>query len=175
MKKFVLFLFIVFGSANLFAQTAQKTAYVNSEIIYEQYAPAIKAQSDLEALATKWRATRDSMVQALQAQFTEYQKQAQTMPQEKQREAQQKLAAGEQKITEFEQAKFGQQNGEFFIKQTELFKPIRERVLKAIEDVAKAESYTFVFDKTETVSTMVYGDAEFDITYKVLDLLKKDK
>lgn len=175
MKKLVLIIFIVFGTVNLFAQTAQKTAFVNSEVIYDQYAPAIKAQSDLEALANKWRATRDSMVQTLQNQYQEYQKQAQTMTPDKQREAQQKIAAGEQKIGEFEQSKFGQQNGELYQKQIELFKPIRERVIKAIEDVAKNSGYTFVFDKTETVSTMVYGDPEFDITYKVLDLLKKDK
>ena len=175
MKKLVLIIFVVFGSVNLFAQSSQKTAFVNSETIYDQYAPAIKAQSDLEALGNKWRATRDSMVQSLQNQYQEYQKQAQTMTPDKLKEAQQKLAAGEQKISEFEQAKFGQQNGELYQKQVEFFKPIRDRVIKAIEDVAKKEGYTFVFDKTETVSTMVYGDSEFDITYKVLDLLKKDK
>ena len=69
MKKLVLLIFILFGTANLFAQIDQKTAFVDSEIIYAQYAPAIKAQSDLEALANKWRATRDSMVQALQNQL----------------------------------------------------------------------------------------------------------
>jgi len=174
-KNLVLIIFFVFGTVNLFAQTVQKTAFVNSEIIYDQYAPAIKAQSDLEALANKWRATRDSMVQSLQNQYQEYQKQAQTMTPDKQKAAQQQLAGNEQKITEFEQSKFGQQNGELYLKQIELFKPIRERVLKAIEDVAKNAGFTFVFDKTENVSTMVYGDAEFDITYKVLDLLKKDK
>ena len=175
MKKLVLLIFILLGTSNLFAQTVQKTAFVDSEIIYAQYAPAIKAQSDLEALANKWRATRDSMVQALQNQYQDYQKQAQTMTPDKAKEAQQKLAAGDQKIQEFSETKFGQQNGELYQKQVELFKPIRERVLKAIEDVAKKEGYTFVFDKTETASTMVYGDSEFDITYKVLDLLKKDK
>ena len=175
MKKLVLLFFIAFGTVNLFAQTTQKTAFVNSELIYDQYAPAIKAQSDLEAIANKWRATRDSMVQSYQNQIAEFQKQAQTMTPEKQQEARQKIVMSEQKIGEFEQSKFGQQSGELYQKQLELFKPIRERVLKAIENAAKNDGYTFVYDKTETVSTMVYGDPEFDITYKVLDLLKKDK
>lgn len=175
-KSVLLFFFIAISSISLYAQsTGQKTAFVNSEVIYEQYAPAIKAQSDLEALATKWRATRDSMVQALQNEYNEFQKQAQTMTPDKQREAQQKLVTGEQQIQQFEQSKFNQQTGEFFAKQAELLKPIRDRVLKAIETVAQSEGFTFVFDKTETLTSLLYGDSEFDLTFKVLDSLKKDK
>ncbi len=175
MKKLFFTLLFFTISANLFAQMiTQKTGYVNSEVIYEQYAPAIKAQSDLEALASKWRASRDSMVNVFQAKFQNYQQQADSMQAAQLQQAQQELARDEQIIQQFEQTKFGQ-GGEFFTKQAELYKPIRERVLKIIETVASEEGYTFVFDKTETASILLYGDSGFDITFKVLDRLKKDK
>ncbi len=170
---FILLFFTI--SANLFAQMiTQKTGYVDSEVIYEQYAPAIKAQSDLEAIASKWRASRDSMVTAFQKKFQDYQQKAETMPEADLQKAQQELAREEQAIQQFDQTKFGQ-GGELFVKQAELYKPIRERVLKIIETVASEEGYTFVFDKTETASIMLYGDSDFDMTFKVLDRLKKDK
>ena len=55
-------------------------------------------------------------------------------------------------------------------KQSEMFKPIKEKITKAIESVAKEMKINFVFDKAD--GTLIYGDKEFDITFKVLDKLK---
>ena len=57
-------------------------------------------------------------------------------------------------------------------KQNELFKPIKEKITKAIENVAKEMKINFVFDKSD--GSLIYGDKEFDITFKVLDKLKKN-
>jgi outer membrane protein len=52
------------------------------------------------------------------------------------------------------------------------FKPVREKVLKTIAAVAKEEGFTFVFDKlNETV--LLYADVKYDLTYKVIDRLKR--
>jgi Skp family chaperone for outer membrane proteins len=41
--------------------------------------------------------------------------------------------------------------------------------------VAKDEKYSFVFDKTEQVQILVYGDPAHDLTFKVIDKLKRGK
>lgn len=51
-----------------------------------------------------------------------------------------------------------------------MFKPIKEKITKAIENVAKDLKINFVFDKAD--GTLIYGDKEYDITFKVLDKLK---
>lgn len=56
-------------------------------------------------------------------------------------------------------------------KQQELFKPINDKVTKKIEDVAKELKFNFVFDKAGGL--LIYGDKEFDITYKVMEKLNK--
>lgn len=48
-------------------------------------------------------------------------------------------------------------------KQMELLQPVQDKVLGAIKEVAKAESYTYIFD----VTTVAYGWDSTDLTDKV--------
>jgi len=171
--KNVLFTLILFSSISLFGQ-AQKIGFVDSQVILSQYAPAIKAQSDLDALAAKWTASRDSMVQALQADYGNYEQQKAMMTPDKQRETEQEqtLVRNQQQIQAFEQQKFAQPNGELFQKNEEMLKPIKEKVIATIEEIAKEEGMKFMFDKTGDV-LLLYADVEYDMTFKVLDRLRK--
>ena len=171
MKKYLLIITLLIAGSQIFAQ--QKIGYVDSQVILTQLPEAIKAQGDLDALTTKWRAQIDSMSQSLQADYANYQKQSTNMPEEKKTAAQQILIKQQQTIEEFKQAKFGQQ-GEIYKKNEEIFNPIKEKIYKAIGDVAKKEGMQFVFDKSGDV-LLLYADTAFDITYLVLDALKKGK
>ncbi len=55
-------------------------------------------------------------------------------------------------------------------RSNELFKPVKDKVIKAIEDLAKELKYNFIFDKADGV--LLFGDKEYDLTFKVLDKLK---
>ncbi len=175
MKKIIFFLFI---ASALFAQIQQSTqlkiGYVDSEVILAQFPEAIKAKSDLEALVSKWRKEADSMATELQNAYADYQKQAQTMSPEKQREAQQKIIEKEQKLQQYREQKFAQPTGEYFVKQEQLMAPVKQKIFKAIEDIAKEEEMNFVLDKAGDV-VVLYADPSFDITFKVLDRLKRGK
>lgn len=173
MKKLfvLLFIFIVSG---LLAQAQQKTGYVDSQVILAQFPPAIKAQSDLDALASKWQKARDSMVTVLQNSYSDYEKQREMMSPDKQKEVQQQLVLKQQDIQRFEQQKFGQPNGELYKKNEEMLSPIKQKIMDAIAQVAKDEKMTFIFDKSGDV-LLLYAEAEYDITYKVLDKLKRGK
>lgn len=54
--------------------------------------------------------------------------------------------------------------------QVELFKPVKEKITKSIESLAKELKYNIVLDKAS--DALIYGDKEIDITFKVLDKLK---
>ena len=169
-----IFLFAAFllSSTFVFAQTAQKLGYVDSQTILTQLPESIKAQGDLDALTNKWTAQLDSMTQSYQGALANYQKQANTMPDDKKLAAQQNLIAQEQSLIDFRRQKFGQGTGEIYKKQEELFNPVKEKIYKAIGDVAKREAMQFVFDKSGDI-VLLYADAAFDITYQVLDLLRR--
>jgi outer membrane protein len=86
----------------------------------------------------------------------------------------QKIVQQQQALDQFRNSKYNQQNGELYLKQEEFLNPIKEKIFDAIDKVAKEEGMNFVFDKAGDV-VLLYADQEFDITYKVLDKLKRGK
>ena len=177
MKHYFLIFALMIFAAGTFAQTPAgiKLGFVDSEIILKQLPEAIKAQGDLDALIQKWNAQLDSMGQTFQEAYTNYQKQAATMKEAQKNEVQQKLVAQQQMVEEYRRSKFAQGTGEVYQKQEEFLKPVKDKVLKTIETVAKEEGMQFVFDKTEQAAILLYADSAYEITYKVLDKLKRGK
>ena len=171
MRKFLFLSTVIVLTANLSAQSPQKFGYVDSQLILSQFSEAIKAQGDLDAITNKWSSEVDSMTLAYQQGLADYQKQANTMTEEKKLEVQKDLVAQEQSIIDFRRQKFGQ-NGEIYQKQEEIFAPVKKSIYAAIESVAKEEGMKFVFDKSGDI-LLLYADAAFDITFKVLDRLKR--
>lgn len=158
-----------------FAQTINvKVGYVDSQVILNQYPPAVKAQSDLDALIQKWNNQIDSMTASLQQAYQAYQQQSETMTPDAKAVQEQEIVQKQQMLDQFRQSKYNQQNGELYRKQEEFLGPIKERIFDAIDKVAKEEAMNFVFDKAGDV-VLLYADQEFDITYKVLDKLKRGK
>ena len=173
MRKYLVILFVLLG-INVFAQSPQKLGYVDSQVILTQLPEAIKAQSDLDALTKLWSDQLDSMTLSYQQLLADYQKQANTMTDDQKLTKQQALITMEQNILGFRNQKFGQPNGEIYSKQEEIFAPVKKKIYAAIETVSKGEGMQFVFDKSGDI-ILLYADAAYDITFKVLDNLKRGK
>ena len=176
MKKFLFIVTIIFLSVSAFkaqTQPVQKIGYVDSQVMLSTLPEAIKAQGELDKIAKGWYAKADSMTTALQSEYATYQKQQGTMTPEKLKEAQQNIVGKEQELSQFKQVKFAQ-GGDLYKKQEELFAPVKEKIMKGIQEVAKEENMNFVFDKAGDV-LLLYADTQYDITYKVLDKLKRGK
>jgi outer membrane protein len=172
-KKYLIILSIlILGTGLLQAQTAQKLGYVDSQVILTQWSEAIKAQGDLDAITKKWSDQLDSMTQAYQQAANDYQKQVNTMPEDKKLSAQQNLVQMEQDIMNFRKDKFAQGTGEIYKRNDEIFAPIKDKIYDAIAKVAKEEGMNFIFDKSGDI-ILLYADSAFDVTYKVLDKLKR--
>ncbi len=172
MRKYLLIIFLVFIGVTAFAQTALKIGYVDSEKILTQYPEAIKAQGDLDALTNKWSGQVDSMTLAYQQAIADYQKQQEMMTDQKKLEAQQRIVGMEQQIVDFRRQKFSQGTGEIFREQERIFAPVKAKIYDAIEKVAKEEGMHFIFDKSGDI-LLLYADSAFDVTFKVLDKLKR--
>lgn len=114
------------------------------------------------------------MQKDLQSKLEDYQKQQGMMTDPKKKEQEQKLYEQDGQIKQLQQQKFGQ-GGEIAQQRDKIFAPVREKIVKAIQSVAKEEKMNFVLDKTPDVSIVLYADQQFDITFKVLDRLKRGK
>lgn len=162
--------FLVAATSDVVAQ-APKLAYVDSEKIINDLPEAQVAQKELEAVFKGWQDELQKMGDDLQKGLEEYQKK-QALMQAAAKDAEEKrLTDLQQKAREFQVQKFGQ-GGEAQQLRDKKLAPIREKILRNIETVAKEEGFNFVFDKANDI-LLLYADAKFDLTYKVLDRLKR--
>lgn len=152
------------------AQKGLKIGIVDVEMIVKELPEASDADKQLQDMAQSYR---DSLL-TLEKVFTEradkYKKQQSTMTvdqQKKEEEGLQKIQIDYQK---FQQEKLGQQ-GELAQSREKLLSPIREKVRTAIKKIAEKEDMTFVLDKASPM--LLYAEDKFDITFSVLDLLKR--
>jgi outer membrane protein len=173
-KKFVVVLLsVAIGATCAFAQT-QKIGYVNSAKIFQELPAAQDAQKKIDAIGKPIQDSLEGMQRELQTRYEEYQKKEALLTDASKKAEQQKLVEFQRKAEEYRVAKLGN-DGELARETERLLAPLRDRIKTAIATVAKEEKYSFVFDKTETVQILLYGDPAHDITFKVIDRLKRGK
>lgn len=181
MKKslLVLLFFLVCG---LTAEAQVKVAFVDSEIIIAQLPEAQDVKKKLEDLQKQYVDTISAAeneiktkADVFKTKYEEAQKQIEagkmTADQIKTLEAE--LGAMQEEVqTLDQQLAIYKQNvqKQLVDTQVELFKPVKEKITKAIENLAKELKYNIVLDKAS--DALIYGDKEIDITFKVLDKLK---
>ena len=167
---FLLALVFVLGSTTALSQ-GQKIGFVNSAEIFDQLPEAKEATRRLEAFAKPVQDTLALMQTQLQSRVEEYQKKEAMMTDAGKRAQQQELQEMQLRAREYAQAK----DQELAKQRERILNPLKEKILKAIERVAKAEKYTFVFDKNEQINILLYADVKEDLTNRVLDHMKRGK
>lgn len=165
---------MLFLFSNLIIAQNIKIGFVNSAKILQEYPEAQEAQKKLDNMGKAWQSELEKMSKELQKKYEDYQKQQGMMTEQKRLAAQQELVEMEQKVYQYRTDKFGS-DGELAQETEKLLQPIKDKVLKVIQQIAKEEKLNFIFDKNETIMVMLYGDPTYDYTYKVLDRLKRSK
>jgi outer membrane protein len=159
------------GASSSIAGEQLKIGYVDSDVIIKDLPEAQAAQQQLQDIVKGWQDELDTMSKDLQAKYEDYQKKQALYNDATKQSEQQKLVDEEQKVNQFREEKFGAQ-GELAAQRDKIMAPIREKILKAIEVVAKQEKVSFMFDKAGDV-LLLYAEKQADYTYKVLDQLKR--
>lgn len=164
MKKTLILLFVsLMACSGVMAQKNIKLGHINSSDLMQIMPGRDSAQATLQQEITDLENTLKSMQEELESRYNAFQSKASEMSdlikQTKQRELQDMGA----RIEEF------QKNAQKQIeeRQAELLKPIIDRAKKAIEDVAKENGYTYVFDAS--VGALLYSQDSDDI----MPLVKK--
>ncbi|MBQ7280461.1 MAG: OmpH family outer membrane protein [Bacteroidales bacterium] len=165
MKKILTLLFvaIVACSGSAMAQKTIKLGHINSNELMQIMPGRDSAQAVLQKEMEDLESTLKSMSSELETRYNDYLAKQDAMSdlikQTKQRELQDMQARAQ----EF------QKNAEQQLqdRQAELLKPIIDRARKAIEEVAKENGYTYVFDSG--VGTLLYSPESEDL----MPLVKK--
>ena len=160
--------FILLSSTLGFAQ--QKIGWIDTQEIMKKLPEAIEAQTKLDAFVSQWQTEINKMQSDLQQESDDYQRRRLILPEQARIQEEQKLSDMQKKIMDLRNQRFGP-NGDLAQQQNTIMRPVQEKVLQAIQDVAKEGDYDYIFDKSGQVLLM-YSNPKYDLTQQVLDKLK---
>ncbi len=170
--KYLLIPAILFSPLTFGIAQNLKIGFVDSQKIFEGLPEAQNARKKLDTLAKIWQDELEKMSQDFQAQYEDYQAKQGTMTDAAKKAKEQDLLKQQNAIQEFRQQKFGQ-TGDLAKEQKKILEPIQNKVLKVIAELAKKEKISFMFDKLQDASILLYAEDQYDYTNLVLDKLKR--
>jgi Skp family chaperone for outer membrane proteins len=148
-----------------------KVGYIDMEYILQNVPNYAEATVQLEQKAQKWK-------QEIETKKIEINKIKEALTAEKplltkglieERELEIKFLENE--MLDFQQKRFGA-NGDLIMQKSVLVKPIQDQVFTAVQDIAEAKKYDFIFDKSSDL-TMLFAAKRFDISDQVLRVLNR--
>jgi Skp family chaperone for outer membrane proteins len=169
------FLFLILGVIvvnTIHSQTrGTKIGYIDMEYILQNVPNYSEASIQLEQKAQKWKLEIEikkieinKLKDALKAEKA-------LLTKELIDERETEIKFLENAALDFQQQRFGA-NGDLMNQKSVLVKPIQDQVFTAIQDIAEAKKYDFIFDKTSDL-TMLFADKRFDISEQVLRILNR--
>lgn len=173
MRKHFLFLFLAAIAANsLHSQTrGNRVGFIDMEYILQNVKSYNESNSLLEEKAEKWK-------QEIETKKLEINKIKEALTAEKAlltksliEERETEISFLENELLELQQKRFGP-NGLLMSQKTLLVKPIQDQVFTAVQDIAEAKKYDFIFDKSSDL-TMIFADKRFDISDQVLRIITR--
>ena len=151
------------------ASAQQKLAFVDSERILALMPEYQTAQQELDRLAGQWQAEVDAVgveAEGLQASFAA--REILYTAEERDRGLAE-IVARRQSADALRRRYFGPE-GELFREQQARLRPVQERLLTAVENVATEGDYDFVFDRTGDY-VFLFARPRNDLTDRVIDAL----
>lgn len=171
-KHFLLLLFMLTVSLTVKAQSrGVKIGYIDMEYILQNVPDYIEAKNQLEQKAQKWK----QEVEIKQIDVTKLKESLKTervlLTRELIEEREEEIAFQENALLEYQQKRFGP-TGDLMVQKAVLAQPIQDQVFTAVQDIAEAKKYDFVFNKTSDL-TMLFSAKRYDISDQVIRKLTR--
>jgi len=135
-----------------FTQAQSKVAHINIQELIAAMPAAKSAQAELETLGKTYQTDIQASITEYQNTVKQYEAEAATKTDEENQKRGLELQEKQQRIQQFR----ADAQKDLAEKEAELFKPIQEKAMKAINDVAKEQGYQYVFDR----STLIVADGK---------------
>ncbi|WP_289664994.1 OmpH family outer membrane protein [Flavobacterium panacagri] len=173
MRKQFLFIFLALIVANT-SQAQGKTTrigYIDMEYILENVSDYKEAKSQLEQKAQKWKQEVEAKKLNINTLKESLKTEKALLTKELIEERETEIKFQEQEMMDYQQKQFGA-DGNLMRQKAALAKPIQDQVFTAVQDIAEAKNYDFIFDKSSDL-TMLFSNKRFDISDQVLRVLNR--
>ena len=151
------------------AHAQQKIGYVDSDYILEQVPEFATIQQNIDRQAKEWETEIEDSKKTVDEMFREYQARELLYTKEERQRKQDEIVLAEEEAERLRMRYFGPE-GELFLQQDNLMRPLQEKLMKAIEVVAATDGYDYIFDKSGDF-LFLYARDQFDLSDRVLEEL----
>ena len=151
------------------AQAQQRIAFIDSEEILNRIPEYATIQQQIDRLAADWEQELEEKRRTVDEMFEEYQSRELLYTNEERRKKREEIMREEEEIERLRMKYFGPE-GDLFNEQDKLMRPLQERILEAVEEVATSEGYDYVFDRSGDY-LFLYAREQNDIGDRVLEEL----
>lgn len=173
MRRQFLFIFLALIVANTSqAQTrTTRIGYIDMEYILENVSDYKEAKAQLELKAQKWKQEIETKKLDINNLKESLKAERALLTKELIDEKETEIKFLETEMMDYQQKQFGV-DGNLMHQKAGLAKPIQDQVFTAVQDIAEAKNYDFVFDKSSDL-TMLFSNKKFDISDQVIRILNR--
>ena len=157
MKKILLSVVVLAFTASLFAQTL-KLGHINSQELLQAMPESDSAQLKIEKITKELQDQLQAMQVELNSKYQDYLAKRDTYSDLIKQTKETELQEMNQRIQQFQQTA----DQDMQKQRAEIYKPVLDKANKAIADVAKENSFTYVFDLTQGV-VIYHAENSLDI------------
>ena len=150
----------------------QKIGYVDSDYILNLVPEFATIQQNVDRQAQEWETEIENAQQRVDDMFREYQARELLYTNEERKRKRDEIVQAEEESERLRMRYFGPE-GELFVQQDNLMRPLQERLMRAIEKVAAEEGYDYIFDKSGEFLFLFARD-QYDLSDRVLEELGID-
>ncbi len=173
MKRFIILSVIVLTT--VFSGNAQtrgvKIGYIDMEYILQNVPEYTEAKNQLEQKAQRWKQEVEVKKNAITLMKDALKTERVLLTKELLQEREDEIAFQETELLDYQQKRFGP-TGDLIMQKTVLTQPIQDQVFTAVQDIAEAKKYDFIFDKTSDF-TMLFSNKRYDISDQVVRALTR--
>ncbi|WP_394758618.1 OmpH family outer membrane protein [Flavobacterium sp.] len=167
MKKFFLLLLIFGFTVTSNAQgKGVKIGYIDMDYILENVPDYKEASIQLEQKAQKWKQDIEVKKNEIKRLEDVLKSERALLTKELIEEREGEIKFLENDLIDYQQKRFGS-NGDFMIQKASIAKPVQDQVFTAVQDIAEARGYDFIFDKSSDL-TMLFSAKRYDISDRVI-------
>ena len=168
MKTRVLFLLAIASIISLttYAQKSIRIGYIDTEYILQNVPEYQDAMAQLESKVGRWNTEIEKRLSEVDQKKKQLTAESVLLTPELIEERQEEISIEETEILDYQQKRFGP-NGDLMLQRKQLMEPIQDQIFTAVQEIATARKYDFVFDKSADV-VMLYSADRYDISDQVL-------
>ena len=162
----LLFIAILLLSQYSFAQRGVRLAYIDMDEILENVKEYKTASSLLDKSVASWKKDIELKKMELKGREDQLQAERVLLTQELIEDRNSEIALFRSEIFDLQNKYFGP-SGDYIQQKNNILKPIQDRVLAIVRQIAQERKYDFVFDRSSDL-VMLYSAKNYDISNLVL-------